>query len=140
MQGETADEHVNRRQLAEHANVRGLDADFLACLAKRRLCQRFARIRGAAWKADLSGMPAEPACPKGQWERDAVFARIEQEECRRDSCIGRQVTRRPTLARRHGREAELRVESGKRASKPITQLRLERRNRLHPAIIAVRCS
>ena len=45
MQREAADEHVHRRELAQHPHVRRIDADFFGGLAKRRLARAFRRAR-----------------------------------------------------------------------------------------------
>jgi hypothetical protein len=61
MQREAADEDVDRRQLAEDADARGIDADLLVRFAQRRLRQRLAGIGGAARQADLAGVAAQAA-------------------------------------------------------------------------------
>ena len=55
MQRKAADEHVNRRELAEDAHGRRIDADFFGRFAQRRLARAFRRDR---WRR-----PARLICP-----------------------------------------------------------------------------
>jgi hypothetical protein len=111
VQRESADEHVYRRQLAEHAHPCGIHADFFECLAQRRLGERLAWIGCAPRKADLTCVALQAARADRQGNRRAGSARIHEQESRRGTRVRGELTGHPAGPRRRRHEPALRVES-----------------------------
>src|SRR5260221_13935116 len=104
MEGEAADEDVDGRELAEHADARGVDADLFVRLPYCRLRQRLAGIRRAARQADLPGVAAQAARAHRERNRGTAFAWVEEQQTRGEAGGGPETAPPPTRppGRRHG--------------------------------------
>jgi len=134
MQRETADEHVNRGELAEHAHGGGIDADFLGSLTQRGLRRSLARVGGPPGQADLAGMTCQRRGAHGQWKRNTGISGIQAQQRRGIAGTDREFARAPAAHRRNRHEAQVCVGAGQRSAQPFAQSRFEIRQ-LHAAIV-----
>jgi hypothetical protein len=79
MQGKSAHQHMDGRELTKDSHAAGIDSDFLRGLAKRRLRQRFSRVGCATRQTDLTGMTGQSAGANRQGYRSSGLVRVQQQ-------------------------------------------------------------
>src|SRR5205814_903235 len=101
---------------------RRVDADLLVRFAERRLDERLTGIGRPARKADLAGVPLQPAGAHGQRDRRAPLAGIDEDEPGGETRVAWKLSWFPARARRRRRhEPQLCLESRQRAGETLAE-------------------